>query len=107
MSDLRQLMADSKGLPSAFRKNHPIGTVWSGKVVRVDVRQVRDDDGNPETWDAGNPKQQIVVPIQTDRRAPDRSGDDGVRGIYIKWWGEQRKALRECLQTAGVDDIEP
>lgn len=107
MSDLRQLMADSKGLPSAFRRDHPIGTVWSGVVQRVDVRQVRDDDGNPETWDDGNPKQQVVIAIQTDQRDPERTGDDGVRGIYVKWWGEQRKALRECLQNAGVDDIEP
>lgn len=105
-SPLKQLLAESKGLPSAFRRDHPIGTVWAGKVVRVDVRQVRDDDGQPDTWDNGDPKQQVIVAIQTDQRDPERPGDDGVRGIYIKWWGEQRKALREALETAGAEDIE-
>jgi len=107
LSDLKQLLAESKSLPSAFRKDHPIGTVWAGVVQSVEVRQVRDDDGNVETWDNGDPKQQVVVAIKTDQRDPERPNDDGVRGIYIKWWKEQRKALRECLEAAGVDDIEP
>ena len=106
MSELKTLLQESKGLPSAFRKDHPIGTVWAGRVQRVEVRQVRDDDGNPETWDNGDPKQQVVVAIQTTQRDPERPGDDGVRGIYIKWWGAQRQALRDCLEAAGVEDIE-
>jgi hypothetical protein len=106
VSDLKQLLIDSKGLPSAFRKTHPIGTVWGGKITKVSVQQARDDDGNPDTWDDGNPKQQVVVAIQTDQRDPERLNDDGVRGVYVKWWGEQKKAFRECIEKAGVDDLE-
>jgi hypothetical protein len=106
VSDLKQLLIDSKGLPSAFRKTHPIGTVWAGKITKVSVQQARDDDGNPDAWDDGNPKQQVVVAIQTDQRDPERLNDDGVRGVYVKWWGEQKKAFRECIEKAGVDDLE-
>jgi hypothetical protein len=106
MSDLSKLIAESKGLPAAFRRDHPIGTVWAGKVQRVSVSQVRDDDGNGKTWDDGNPMQQVVVAIETDQRDPEKKNDDGVRGIYVKWWGDQRKAFLEALSAAGVEDIE-
>lgn len=106
MSDLKQLMEDSKGLPAAFRKTHPVGTVWRGAVTKVIVRTQRDDDGNLKAWDDGNPVQEVVIAIQTDQRDPERKNDDGIRGIYIKWWGEQKKAFREAMEEAGVDDVE-
>lgn len=107
MSALSDLIADSKGLPSASSKYDPINTVHMGRVVKVTVRQTRDDDGKPQFWEDGNPMQQLIIAIQTDQRDPARPGDDGVRGIYIKWWNEQRKAFIECMRIAGTDDVEP
>lgn len=107
MSDLANLFDSSQGLPSAFRKDQGIGTVWAGKIVRASLRDVRDDDGNVKTWDRdGTPLQQVVIAIQTDQRDPEKTHDDGVRGIYIKMWGDQRTAYFDALKAQGVKEPE-
>jgi hypothetical protein len=107
MSDLSDFIAASQGLPSAFRKDQPVGTIWRGRVVRASIQQTRDDDGNPEVWTNGDPKKQIVVAIETDQRDPERPGDDGVRGIYIKTWSQPRVAFLAAMSAAKATDIQP
>lgn len=85
------------------------GTIVGGKVLSAEVVQSRDEDGELEFWDDGKPKQKVRVIVQTDLNdGPDDQGreDDGKRAIYIKWWGEQRKALIEALTKAEADDVE-
>ncbi|MFT4258023.1 hypothetical protein [Microbacterium sp.] len=76
------------------------GTTWSGVVVKAEPRQATNfDTGKPDHWDDGQPKMQAVVSIQTDLREDET--DDGVRAIYIKMWGDQKKAFRLAAQQAG------
>ena len=80
-------------------KFETIGTTHSGTITDVSVRQATNfDTGKPEFWDDGNPKQQIVVSIQTPERLD--ADDDGVRAIYINAWGEKLKAFRQAASEA-------
>lgn len=107
MSLLKELLAESSGAPGAFTKDTPPGTTVAGKIVSVNVRQATDiKTGEKQTWDDGNPKQQVVVIISTDQRDPENPDDNGDRAIYIKWWGHGRQALIEALKAAKADDLE-
>jgi hypothetical protein len=77
-----------------------IGKTWSGVVTKAEPRQATNfDTGKPDFWDDGQPKMQAVISIQTDERLDDT--DDGVRAIYVKLWGDQKKAFRLASQQAG------
>lgn len=85
-----------------------IGDVLRGVVISAELRQSRDDDGKPDFWDDGNPKQQVVVLLQTDLdEGDDENGkaDDGKRAYHIKFWGEQKKAFLAAIRVAEVDDL--
>lgn len=88
-----------KGKTAKFDK---IGKTYAGPVVSAEIRQATDPaNGNaPEFWPDGNPKNQVVIGLQTDERNPEIENDDGVRYIYIKAWGEQKKALQAAAQEA-------
>ncbi|WP_217182676.1 hypothetical protein [Streptomyces sp. AC495_CC817] len=76
------------------------GQTWSGVVTKAEPRQATNfDTGKPDFWEDGQPKMQAVVSIQTDLREDET--DDGVRAIYIKMWGDQKKAFRLAAQQAG------
>lgn len=103
MSQLGQLLAESTGYTTA--KFEKPGDLVRGPVVAVAVRQVRDfQSGTPETWDDGNPKQQVVISVQTDLR--EDGDDDGIRSIYIKWWGQPKQAFQDALRAAKAKDID-
>jgi hypothetical protein len=77
-----------------------VGTSYTGKVTSVEVRQATNfDTGEPESWPDGNPKQQIVVSLETNLQ--EDADDDGARSIYIKAWGDSLKAFRQANKTAG------
>lgn len=100
-------LASAGKTPAAFAKDDPIGTVVGGTIAAANIRQVMGyDDDKPEFWDEAKtqPKQQVVITIQTDKRDPGIEGDDGRRNIYIKWWGDQRKELVRGVKAAGDSD---
>lgn len=106
MTALEEMIAGAGGTPSAFTKDTPVGTVVGGRILDVAVRQVRDyESGEPQFWDDGQPQQQVVITVQTDLRDPAKPDDDGRRGIYVKWWGDQRKALVAAVKAAGDTDV--
>lgn len=100
-------LASAGKTPAAFDKDDPIGTVVGGTIAAANIRQVMGyDDDKPEFWDDAKtqPKQQVVITIQTDKRDPGIEGDDGRRNIYIKWWGDQKKELVRVVKAAGDTD---
>ncbi|WAC65163.1 hypothetical protein OVA14_07115 [Agrococcus sp. SL85] len=105
---LADAIAASGGIPSAFAKDDTIGATITGVVESADLRQTTHyETGEPETWQDGNPKQQVVVTLQTDQRDPALPDDDGKRRVYIKWWGDQKKQLLAAIKAAGVGDLLP
>lgn len=89
-------------------KLEEVGDVLRGVVISAELRQARDDDNKPDFWEDGNPKQQVVILLQTTLdEGPNDEGkdDDGKRAFYIKWWGLQKKAFLEAVRLAEVDDL--
>lgn len=101
LNPLDQALAGGGGGKSFFTKTSVVGDTITGTIIDATLQQTRDYlTGDPETWDDGNPKQQVAVKVQTDIR--EDQDDDGVRGVYIKTWGAQRDALQEAIKTAGA-----
>lgn len=102
-SDLDKAMGASA--PAAFGKTTPLGTRIGGVIVgEAQVRQMRKfRNGQPtdelDTWDNGDPKNQISVPVQTELR--ESGEDDGRRTLYIKTWGPQKEGLLAAVRAAG------
>jgi len=103
---IADLIKNAEGVPSAFKKETPIGTSVEGKIVEADVQQVTNyEDGRPEFWDDGAPKQQLRIIVETNMRDPQRQDDNGHRAVYVKWWGDPRKALVQAVKQAGDNDV--
>lgn len=76
------------------------GDQISGTIKSTEVRQQTDlATGAPLTWDNGDPRQQLVVTLQTDQRTD--TDDDGVRALYVK--GSKKpgsQSLHDAVATA-------
>jgi hypothetical protein len=105
LPSLADLVASSgAAAPSFFTKESKVGDSITGQVLDVQTRQHRDPQTNKlGVWEGGDPMLQIVVTIQTELH--DGADDDGVRSVFIKWWGRQRSALLEALNDSGQDNL--
>jgi hypothetical protein len=84
-----------------------IGASVTGTIESATVMQVRNfEDGQPEFWSDGQPKQQVRIALQTSLRDVDDDQDDGVRNVYVKGWGDQLRELKRVVKAAGGTDIE-
>lgn len=107
---VKDLLAESLSNRAFFNKESVIGDTVTGTIIDSEVRQSRDfDDNKLEFWDDGSPVLQLVVNIQTDLNEPLEEGaeDDGVRSVYVKWYGAQRKALLTAVKESGIEDLDP
>ena len=91
------------GAPSAFSKNDPLGYSVEGEILDIHAEQQTDfTTGEPLYYPNGKAKPQVVIHIQTTMRDPNRVGDFGSRGIYVK--GYNIAQLRVACQRAGIGD---
>ena len=91
------------GAPSAFSKDDPIGTSVEGEIVEIRAEQQTDfTTGEPLFYPNGKAKPQVVIHLQTSLQDPDRVGDSGIRGVYVK--GYNIGQLRLACRQAGVGD---
>lgn len=91
------------GAPSAFSKDDPIGTSVEGEIVEIRAEQQTDfTTGEPLYYPNGKAKPQVVIHLQTSLQDPDRVGDSGIRGVYVK--GYNIGQLRLACRQAGVGD---
>jgi hypothetical protein len=98
----------SGGAKSAFNKSSPIGTSVSGTVRSIVVRHATEYQTNaPLFFPSGDPKEQILVELQLDAGTytPEDEDDDGVRTVYIKGWGQQRRAFQEAAKRDGKPGV--
>lgn len=101
--DLDRLL--SGGAKSATFANP--GDTITGIVDNVKVRQATEyGTGKPQTFDNGDPREQIVVTLRADG-IPTSDDDDGMRSVYVKGWGLQRRAFIDAVKHAGVDRPTP
>lgn len=89
------------GAPSAFSKDDPIGTSVEGEIVEIRAEQQTDfTTGEPLYYPNGKAKPQVVIHLQTTLQDPNRVGDSGIRGVYVK--GYNIGQLRLACRQAGV-----
>lgn len=99
------LLSESLSTKAYFNGDSVIGDTITGAVTDFEVRQTRNfDDNKLEFWDDGSPRVQLVINIQTDLPPAD-ADDEGVRAVYVKWWGQSRKAFLTAIKDAGVSDL--
>jgi hypothetical protein len=81
-----------------------VGTTVTGVISgELEMRQRNDIiTGEPQTWPDGNPKMQMIVPLQTDLRDPEIPDDDGMRRLFIPDPGGLKAAIGKALKDAGV-----
>lgn len=98
MDDLdRMLSGGAKGA-----KFETPGDSISGIVDDVMVRQATEfGTGKPLTFDNGDPREQIVVVIKAEGIALEDDNDDGFRAVYVKGWGQQRRAFIQATRDGG------
>ena len=105
MQNTNLMDLDSMFAPSARTalKGAAPGTSIEGEIVHREARQATEyGTGLPAVFPDGTPKKQIMVVIKTNERDPLDPNDDGERSVWIKNWGNQRKAFTAAMQAAGV-----
>lgn len=86
-------------VPGAFDRNSPIGSTITGTIVKADIVQMRHyTTGDPETWENGDPKNQVRIILNV--------GGEEQRAVYIKTWGVNAIALKEAVLAAGMSDLD-
>lgn len=99
------------GAGGASAKFENPGDSVTGTVVSAEVTNQTDMvTGAVQTWDNGEPKQQLVVTLQTSQRAD--GDDDGVRKVYVK--GSKKAgsrslhdAVASAVRASGAKGLTP
>lgn len=98
-SDLFNSMGGTRG---AFNKDTPAGTTVTGILASdPDTRQATDFQTKQPAYfrKSGKPKYEIVFDLRTDLR--EDQDDDGMRSVWVHWWGVQRDALMQAFREFG------
>ena len=97
-------IADALAGGGQYLKWETPGTTYTGVITDVTMRQARKyESTEPDTWDDGTPKMQVVLTLATDYRS-DGEDDDGARQLSINLWSGQKKALVAACRSAGVNE---
>lgn len=98
-------LLSSQSVPSISFKDAKVGDSFSGTITDLETAQVRNyETGEPEFWEDGNPKLQIVVTLATEYIDPDLDGDDGSRKVYL--FGQKLTAAKQAMKDANVSKLE-
>lgn len=101
---LAEMIAEAQDAPAFFTKESKPKDQIIGFVESWSIRQTRDfRTKKPESWEDGSPKQQIVIIVKSDDLA--KGDDDGMRSLYIKWWGKMRKDFAKAITDSGNSDL--
>lgn len=92
----------------SFKFQNP-GDSVSGVIESVTARQMHVYDSlnqrptnQPDFFQDGSPKLQVIVTIDTGLTDPSVEDDDGRRSVYIKGYGIQRRAWLQAIRNAGL-----
>jgi hypothetical protein len=92
-----------KSVPSISFKDAKVGDSYTGVITDLETAQVRNyETGDPEFWEDGNPKLQIVVTLATEYG--DDAEDDGERKVYL--FGQKLQAAKAAMKEANVTKLE-
>lgn len=78
-------------------KPEHIGDSVGGTITKVELANYTNfESGEIETWQNGDPKQQMNISLTEDQTKEDRC-------IYIKLWGTSKKNLAAAVEATGLD----
>lgn len=98
-------LLNGKSVPSISFKDAKIGDSFTGVITDAEVAQVRNyETGEPEFWEDGNKKVQIIVTLATDYVDPEAEEDDGSRKVYL--FGQKLAAAKAALKASGMTKLE-
>lgn len=98
----------NKGAGRFLKWGDAPGVTYNGVIAAAELRQAtKFGTTDPDTWDNGDPKLQIVLTLQTEYRDADDPDDDGLRRVVINAWSGQKQALLKACREAGVREPEP
>ena len=101
------LIADALSGGGTYLKWEIPGTTYTGVITEVTMRQARKfESTEPDFWDDGTPKMQVVLSLATDYREAGNPDDDGSRQLTINLWSGQKKSLVAACKAAGVAEPE-
>lgn len=89
----------SKGVKFANVGDTITGTISGAPTER---QQTKFGSQEPDFWPNGDPKMQIVVPLQTDLREDPQ--DDGARTLYVAS-KNMKRAIADAMRAAGANDV--
>jgi hypothetical protein len=96
-------LLSGKSVPSISFKDAKVGDAYTGVITDLETAQVRNyETGDPEFWEDGNPKLQIVVTLATEYG--DGVEDDGERKVYL--FGQKLQAAKAAMKEANVTKLE-
>lgn len=96
-------LLNGKSVPSISFKDAKVGDAYTGVITDLETAQVRNyETGDPEFWEDGNPKLQIVVTLATEYG--DGVEDDGERKVYL--FGQKLQAAKAAMKEANVSKLE-
>jgi uncharacterized protein with beta-barrel porin domain len=96
-------LLSGKSVPSISFKDAKVGDSFTGVITELETAQVRNyETGDPEFWEDGNPKLQIVVTLATEYG--DGVEDDGERKVYL--FGQKLQAAKAAMKEANVTKLE-
>lgn len=102
LPDPNALLA-GESVPSISFKDAKVGESFTGTITALETAPVRNyETGEPEFWDDGNPKLQIVVTLDTEYG--DGAEDNGKRKVYL--FGQKLAAAKQALKDADMKKME-
>jgi len=86
-----------------------IGDVVSGTVLEEpEQRQSRDyESGELAVWPNGEPRLEVIVPLQTSLSDPDIDNDNGERLVVLPAGSARFRAVQTALRKAGSKGLFP
>jgi hypothetical protein len=106
MADANDMLM-SGGIPWLSFKEK--GVTYTGKVMSFTARQSRDfESGDLAWWDKEQtqPKEEVVITLQTDLFDPEVDGDTGARQLVVPKGSARMAAVRSAIRSAGASGIE-
>lgn len=101
---IKDALASGAGKTAKFEN---IGDFVEGTVISADLKPSTMPGGAPRTFDDGSPQFDFVFQLQTNLRDSEIENDDGIRSVWMRSFGDDKKAVLEAVTAAGDDDVNP
>lgn len=99
---IKDALTSTAGKTAKFEN---VGDSVEGIVVSAEMKPSTMPGGVPRLFDDGTPQQDFVFTLQTNLRDPNIENDDGIRTVWMRSFGDDKKAVVDAVTAAGDDDV--